>query len=98
MSAPKEIARSLGLRPSAVAPLIRAAARRAIPAEPEVIGCWVSPRWRQHLRVDGHDDWPDPAPGPGEGSDGLVGVVVAQRERPHRSRWPATWSIPTVSG
>lgn len=81
---PKEIARSLGLRPSAVTPLIRQIARRAAATEPEVTGCWVSPGWRRNLHVNSHDDWPD-VPATDEGAEGLAGVVVARRERPYRA-------------
>ncbi|MDN5859893.1 MAG: helix-turn-helix domain-containing protein [Pseudonocardia sp.] len=79
---PKEIARSLGLRPSAVTPLIGQIARQTT-TEPEVTGCWISPGWRRNLLLDGHDDWPD-LPTIEDGTEGLVGVVVARRDRRHR--------------
>ena len=82
---PKEIARSLGVRPSTVAPLMRTIAREAVADEPEaaVTGCWVSPGWSANLTVAGHEEWPDldAADNPG---GGLVGVVVARRHRPRR--------------
>lgn len=82
---PKEIARALALRPSAVAPLVRALARDAAVAEtePAVVGCWVSPGWSTGLHIDGREDWPDTAT-PDNGTAGLAGVVVARRHRPHR--------------
>jgi hypothetical protein len=82
---PKEIARVLGVRPSTVAPLMRAIARDAAAGEPEsaLIGCWVSPGWSAGLTVAGHEEWPDldAVDNPG---GGLVGVVVARRHRPRR--------------
>lgn len=82
---PKEIARALGVRPSAVAPLMRAIAQEAAADEPEhaVMGCWVSPGWSAGLTVSGHEEWParDAA---GHPSSGLVGVMVARRHRPRR--------------
>jgi hypothetical protein len=82
---PKEIARTLGVRPSTVAPLMRAIARQAAADEPEpaVIGCWVSPGWSAGLTVAGHDEWPDLDAAAHPGS-GLVGVVVARQHRPRR--------------
>ena len=81
-SAPKEIARALGVRPAVVAPLVRmiAAERTAVGTDPELAGCWVSPGWRAGLTVTGHPEWPD-----GETVDpetgGLVGVLVAREDR-----------------
>lgn len=57
--APKEIARALGVRPAAVAPLVRMiAAEHAAETEPEPAGCWVSPGWRAGLTLAGHPEWP----------------------------------------
>ncbi|MCY7342574.1 MAG: helix-turn-helix domain-containing protein [Pseudonocardia sp.] len=83
---PKEIARALGMRPSAVAPLVRTVAAQAVEAQagPELVGCWVSPLWRVGLAVDGHDDWPSSA-APDGAEAGLVFVVVARRHLPRRS-------------
>jgi hypothetical protein len=82
---PKEIARALGVRPSTVAPLMRAIAQQAAADEPEfaVMGCWVSPGWSAGLTVAGHEEWPDRDAVEHAGS-GLVGVVVARRHRPRR--------------
>jgi DNA-binding CsgD family transcriptional regulator len=80
--APKEIARALGVRPAAVAPLVRliAAERTAAETERELAGCWVSPGWRVGLTVLDHHEWPD-----GETADpetgGLVGVLLAREDR-----------------
>ena len=84
-SSPKNIARTLGVRPAAVAPWIRVVAREDVAArsEPPVVGCWVNPGWSGHLTVHGHDDWPD-SPSADVSTSGLVGVLVARRGRPHR--------------
>jgi hypothetical protein len=84
---PKEIAHALGVKPAAVAALVRAiAGGEASPAsEPALVGCWVSPRWREGLTVDGHSDWPDGADDAGGESEthaaGLVSLLVARRHR-----------------
>lgn len=82
---PKEIARALGVRPSTVAPLMRAIARETAADGPEcaVTGCWVSPGWSAGLTVDGHEEWPD-LNAANHAGGGLVGVVVARRHRPRR--------------
>ena len=71
------------MRPSAVAPIVRAVAREAAAAEtePVVAGSWVSHGWSAGLTVDGHPEWPDHQRDSGE--RGLVCVAVARR---HRSR------------
>jgi hypothetical protein len=78
---PREIARALGVRPAAVAPLVRriAAERAATAPEADVARCWVSPGWSDGLTVDGQPDWPD-ADADGATACGLVSVLVA-RER-----------------
>lgn len=78
--APKDIARALGVRPAVVTPLVQSIARQAAPAEPELVGCWVSPGWCTGLTVDGHEDWPDLSR-LDNGTNGLAGVVVARRHR-----------------
>jgi hypothetical protein len=82
---PKEIARALGVRPSAVAPLMRVIAREKAGDEPEpaVIGCWVSPNWNSGITVQGHEGWPN-RHAADHGYGGLAGVVVARRHRPRR--------------
>lgn len=82
---PKEIARALGVRPSAVAPLMRVIAQEeaADQPEPAVIGCWVSPNWSAGLTVRGHEEWPE-RNATDYGHGGLAGVVVARRHRPRR--------------
>lgn len=81
-SAPKQIARALGVRPSVVAALVRTIAQQTAAAapEPEVVGCWVSAGWSEGLTVEGGPDWPDRS-GQDVGASGLATVVVARRQR-----------------
>ena len=57
---PKEIARTLKVRPATVTPLIRRLAA-AEPQEKEapLIGCWVNQGWSSSVRFAGHPEWPD---------------------------------------
>lgn len=77
---PKEIARALGLRPSQVAPLIRAVGEVTPKQEAPLAGCWVTANWSAGLEIAGdHPDWP----GIGnadldDGESGLAGVLVAR--------------------
>lgn len=82
---PKEISRALGVRPAAVASLVRAIAQQDGAAVPEsaVIGCWVSPGWSSGLSIDGHDEWPD-GNAADPGISGVATVAVARRHRPRR--------------
>lgn len=79
---PKEIARSLGVPPSRVAPMIRAVAaeRRGAAGDAELIGCWISAGWSKGLAVEESRGWADD-PELNAGADGLVLVVVARRHR-----------------
>jgi hypothetical protein len=78
---PKQIAKALGVRPAAVAPIVRKIAAEEATEQPggRVIGCWVNPGWSSGLDVDGHPDWPrsDAL----DAFSGLAGVVVARRVR-----------------
>lgn len=76
---PKVIARTLGLPLAEIAPLVRALATGAesAPAEPELIGCWVSRGWSSELIVTDRPDWPDAEPP--EGITGLAGALIARR-------------------
>ena len=82
---PKQIAKTLDLRPAVAARLVRmlAAEDAAAAPEPAVVGCWVSPGWSAHLTVDGPAEWAD-VPPPEDGMTGLAAVVVARRHRPQR--------------
>jgi hypothetical protein len=77
---PKEIARALGVRPAAVADLVRRIAIERAAAEPARLTCLVSPGWDIGLSYDGHADWPsDKAATPPD--SGLVAVLVAREDR-----------------
>lgn len=82
---PKQIARVLGVRPAAVAPLVRRLAQERCAVEPvgEVVRCWVNRGWDEQLEVDGHPEWPRGTPS--EGVAGLAYVVVA-RQRPRAAK------------
>jgi hypothetical protein len=82
-ASPRDIARTLGVRPSVVAPLVRqAAAERPVPvtSEAEVVGCWVSPGWTSDLLVVRREGWDDVDLGP-DGPKGIALVLVARAER-----------------
>lgn len=77
---PKQIARSLGVRPAVVAPLVRtiAADNRA---DEEQIDCWINAGWSAGLTVSGHPEWQDPG---GDQASGLVTILVARKRRHRR--------------
>ena len=82
-ASPKEIARALGVRPAAVAPLVRRVAAETPvppPERGEVVGCWVSPAWSRELLVEGRHGWDDVDLGP-EGPAGIALVLVARAAR-----------------
>ncbi|HEY5197570.1 MAG TPA: hypothetical protein VIJ51_11160 [Solirubrobacteraceae bacterium] len=77
---PKEIARALGVRPAAVADLVRRIAIARAAVEPARLTCLVSPGWDIGLSYDGHADWPsDNAASPPD--SGLVAVLVSSEDR-----------------
>jgi hypothetical protein len=78
--APKQIARTLGIRPAEATRLVRAAAAQASVGEPALVGCWISPTWSTGLGLGDHPDWPTDD-NPAVGTDGLVSVLVARRHR-----------------
>jgi hypothetical protein len=82
---PKQIARSLGCRPSDIAPLVRAHAETQPKVEAALVGCWVSPGWRDGLDWQGHDDWGKPT---GRKKDPVLVQVLVAREK---SLGPITW-------
>jgi hypothetical protein len=78
---PKQIARALGMAPSAVAPLIRAVAEQALADAPEAepAGCWINVGWSEGLGVPaGAPGWADDLP-EGEHTGGMVSVLVARK-------------------
>jgi hypothetical protein len=83
---PKAIARTLRLRPAAVAPLVRRVAQEASTAPPapgRVVGCWVSPGWSRGLIVERREGWEDIDLGP-DGPQGVALVIVARADRHDR--------------
>jgi len=80
-ASPREIARSLGVKPSVIAPLVReVAAERAVESKKEAADCWVSPGWSAELLVTRREGWDDVDLGP----DGPKGVALALVARPER--------------
>lgn len=84
---PKEIARTLDLRPAQVARLVRTIAieAHAGASERKLAGCWVSSGWSHGLTVEGHPGWPDVEAAHAEAL-GLVSVLVTRQERYGRVR------------
>ncbi len=79
--APAEVARALAISKSEATQLIRAVAAESQGAvsgrAADPVRCWINPGWRQGLRIDGHDDWPD------EEDDAQVGgIAVVMTARP----------------
>jgi len=80
---PKEIARSLGMRPAQVSELVRtmAATASVVPQAPVLVACLASPGFSTGLGFDGADgEWSrlDPAPGTGAG---LISVLLVHEHR-----------------
>jgi hypothetical protein len=90
-SSPKQIAKALGLRPSAVAPLVRQVASlqqsQADPAHRALLGCWISPGWSAGLGLDDVPEWAasDPLGATDPSTGGLAKVLVARQERASRA-------------
>ncbi len=77
---PKEIARALGVRPTAVADLVRTVAVERAAVEPAQLSCLVSPGWDVGLSFDGHPDWPSDK-AVSSAASGLVMVIVSLKDR-----------------
>ena len=90
---PKEIARSLGMRPAAVADLVRQLAAERDGADPggDLVDCWINAGWSAGLSIAGHPEWDDP--GADEGTDGLVTALVARRRRHRRAAMVCTYLL-----
>ncbi|WP_432832318.1 hypothetical protein [Dactylosporangium sp. CA-092794] len=84
---PKQIAKALGLRPAAVAPLVRQVAEadqahNDDPAGRVLLGCWISPGWSVGLGLDeAPAQWAALDPGGFGGADGLANVLIVRQER-----------------
>jgi hypothetical protein len=90
-SAPKQIARALGLRPAQVAPLIRQVSElrqaRADPAGRALLGCWISPGWSVGLGLgDAAAAWgaADPLRADDPETGGLAQALIVRQERASR--------------
>ena len=81
---PKEIARSLGMRPAAVADLIRKLATERDAADPDadLVDCLLNAGWSTGLSIAAHPEWRDP--GADDGTGGLVTALIARRRRHRR--------------
>lgn len=81
---PKEIARSLGMRPAAASDLIRklAADRDATNPDADLVDCLLNTGWSTGLNVQGHPECHDP--GADDGTGGLVTALVARKRRHRR--------------
>lgn len=81
---PREIARSLGIRPAEASALVRklAAERDSAHPDADLLGCWLNAGWSAGLGVPDRADWSDP--GADEGTEGLLTVLVARRRRHRR--------------
>jgi hypothetical protein len=77
---PKQIARTLGMEPAAVAPLIRTVAAAQPAREAALIGCWVNQGWAAGLTVTGHPEWPGYGVTAESGPSGLVNVLVVREK------------------
>jgi hypothetical protein len=77
---PKEIARALGVRPAAVADIVRTIAIERSANEPASLSCLVSPGWDVGLSFEGHPEWPTDRTAKPEAS-GLVLVLVSREDR-----------------
>jgi hypothetical protein len=78
---PKQIARTLNIRPAIVADLVRKLAAERDANDTERIDCLLNAGWSTGLKINKHPEWHDP--GAEESAGGLVTAVVA-RTRRHR--------------
>ena len=81
---PRDIARSLGIRPAEASALVRelAAERDSANPDADLLGCWLNAGWSAGLGVPDRADWHDP--GAEDGTEGLLTVLVARRRRHRR--------------
>lgn len=78
--APKQIARTLGLRPAEVIAVLNRSTTGSPGEQSSLVRCWVSAGWANELRVNGHNEWPG-LDADSEAPGGLVCVLVARRHR-----------------
>jgi hypothetical protein len=84
-SAPKQIAKALGLRPAQATALVRRVAEAAqantVPGERPVVGCWVNSGWSAGLHVAGAPDWAADPLAQERDTGGFAQVLLARQER-----------------
>lgn len=90
-SSPKQIAKILGLRPAAVAPLVRQVAAieqsHDDPADRVLLGCWISPGWSAGLGLEAAPaEWAtlDRGGADDTAAGGLANVLIIRQERASR--------------
>ncbi|MFF3733702.1 hypothetical protein ACFYXM_26165 [Streptomyces sp. NPDC002476] len=90
-SAPKQIAKALGLRPAQATALVRRVAEAAqantAPDERPVVGCWVNAGWSAGLDMAQAADWAAADPfgrEPDPGTGGFAQILLARQERASR--------------
>ncbi|WP_212915156.1 hypothetical protein [Streptomyces sp. TS71-3] len=90
-SAPKQIAKALGLRPAQATALVRRVAEAAqvniAPDERPVVGCWVNAGWSAGLDMAEAPDWAAADPlgqEPDSGTGGFAQILLARQERASR--------------
>ena len=82
---PKEIARSLAIKPALASEFVRRLAAERDAADPDTdrFECLINPGWSTALKInDHHPEWRDPSAG--EGAGGLITALVARRRRHRR--------------
>lgn len=87
-SAPKQIAKALGLRPAQATALVRRIAEvtqaNIAPDERPVVGCWINAGWSAGLDMAEAPDWAAADPlsrNPDEATGGFAQVLLARRQR-----------------
>ncbi|WP_280892004.1 hypothetical protein [Streptomyces sp. LBL] len=90
-SAPKQIAKALGLRPAQATALVRRVAEAALanvgPDERPVVGCWVNAGWSVGLDMAKAPEWAAADPlgqEPDPGTGGFAQILLARQERASR--------------
>jgi hypothetical protein len=90
-SSPKQIAKILGLRPAAVAPLVRQVAAieqsHDDPADRVLLGCWISPGWSAGLGLEAAPaEWAvlDRGGADDTAAGGLANVLIIRQQQASR--------------
>jgi hypothetical protein len=90
---PKEIARTLGIKPAIASDLVRklATERKAADPNSDDFDCLLNRGWSTGLHINGHLEWHDAHADPSVG--GLVTALVARRRRHHRGVTVCTYLL-----